>query len=205
MFNKIVLPYDYDALEPYIDAETVKVHYGKHLQKYEDNLNKLLEGYEEYSDGKTLYELLSNIEALPKEIRQGVINNGGGVANHNLYFATLSKDAKMAPEGKLLEQINEGFGNLETLKDQMTHAAINHFGSGYAFLVKDQQGKLSVKTELNQNCPVMEGYIPLLTIDVWEHAYYLKYRNLRTDYVNAIWNIIDWAKVEGLYSDGRTM
>lgn len=205
MYNKIELPYDYDALEPYIDAETVKVHYGKHLQKYEENLNKLLEGYQEYCEGKTLYQLLCNVEALPKEIRQGVINNGGGVYNHNLYFSILSKDAKLEPEGELLKQINEGFGSLEILKDQLTNAAINQFGSGYAFLVKDNEGKLCVKAELNQNSPVMEGNIPILTIDVWEHAYYLKYKNLRADYVKGIWNIIDWAKIEGLYADGRTM
>lgn len=205
MYNKIELPYDYDALEPYIDAETVKVHYGKHLQKYEENLNKLLEGYQEYCEGKTLYQLLCNVEAFPKEIRQGVINNGGGVYNHNLYFSVLSKDAKLEPEGELLKQINEGFGSLETLKDQLTNAAINQFGSGYAFLVKDKEGKLCVKAELNQNSPVMEGNMPILTIDVWEHAYYLKYKNLRADYVKGIWNIIDWAKIEGLYADGRTM
>ena len=186
MYNKIELPFEYNALEPYIDEETVKTHYGKHLQTYETNLNKALEGYEEYTKGKTLDQLIKNLADLPEEIRTAVVNNGGGVSNHNLYFSILSPNAKKSPEGKFLEEIN---------------AAISQFGSGYAFLVKDKDSKLSIVKRVNQNSPVMDDLIPILTIDVWEHAYYLKYKNLRVDYVKNIWNVIDWGKVQGLYED----
>jgi len=199
MFDKIQLPYAFDALEPYIDAETVETHYSKHLQKYVDNLNSLIKGYEQYTEGKSLDQLLANVNELPEEIRQGVIDQGGGVSNHNLYFALLSPTPKKAPDGKLLEEIYNTFGDLDTLKTEVSNAAIGQFGSGYGFLVKDKDGKLSVRNTLNQNSPAMNGFVPILTIDVWEHAYYLKYKNLRADYVKNIWNLIDWEKVEGLY------
>lgn len=199
MFDKIQLPYAYDALEPYIDAETVETHYSKHLQKYVDNLNALIKGYEQYTEGKSLDQLIASVDELPEEIRQGVIDQGGGVSNHNLYFSLLSPNPKKAPEGKLLEEINSKFGDLEILKTELSNAAIGQFGSGYGFLVKDKDGKLSVRNTLNQNSPAIYGLIPILTIDVWEHAYYLKYKNLRADYVKNIWNLIDWEKVEGLY------
>lgn len=201
MYNKIELPFEYNALEPYIDEETVKTHYGKHLQTYETNLNKALEGYEEYTKGKTLDQLIKNLADLPEEIRTAVVNNGGGVSNHNLYFSILSPNAKKSPEGKFLEEINKTFGSLEHLKEELTNAAISQFGSGYAFLVKDKDSKLSIVKRVNQNSPVMDDLIPILTIDVWEHAYYLKYKNLRADYVKNIWNVIDWGKVQGLYED----
>ncbi len=201
MFDKIKLPYAFDALEPYIDEETVETHYSKHLQKYVDNLNSLIKGYEQYTEGKSLDQLIASVNELPEEIRQGVIDQGGGVSNHNLYFALLSPTPKKAPEGKLLDEINSTFGDLETLKTEISNAAIGQFGSGYGFLVKDKSGKLSVRNTLNQNSPAMDGLVPILTIDVWEHAYYLKYKNLRADYVKNIWNIIDWEKVEGLYEN----
>jgi len=199
MFDKIQLPYAFDALEPYIDAETVETHYSKHLQKYVDNLNTLIKGYEQYTEGKSLDQLLASVNELPEEIRQGVIDQGGGVSNHNLYFALLSPTPKKAPEGKLLEEINSTFGDLETLKTELSNASIGQFGSGYGFLVKNKNGKLSIRNTLNQNSPAIDGFVPILTIDVWEHAYYLKYKNLRADYVKNIWNLIDWEKVEGLY------
>lgn len=201
MFDKIELPYSYDALEPYIDKETVETHYGKHLQKYLDTLNALLKGHEEYTEGKTLDQLIASVNSLPEEIRQGVIDQGGGVSNHNLYFSILSPNPKRAPEGKLLDEINTTFGSIEELKTQLSNAAISQFGSGYGFLVKDNSGKLSIVKTLNQNSPVSNGLIPILTIDVWEHAYYLKYKNLRADYVNNIWDLIDWSKVENLYTN----
>lgn len=201
MYNKIELPFEYNALEPYIDEETIKTHYGKHLQTYETNLNKALEGYEEYTKGKTLDQLIKNLADLPEEIRTAVVNNGGGVSNHNLYFSILSPNANKSPEGKFLEEINKTFGSLENLKEELTNAAISQFGSGYAFLVKDKDSKLSIVKRVNQNSPVMDDLIPILTIDVWEHAYYLKYKNLRADYVKNIWNVIDWGKVQGLYED----
>lgn len=199
MYNKIELPYSFDALEPYIDEETIRTHYGKHLNTYETNLNNLLQGYEELTKGKTLDQLLKGASELPESIRQGVINNGGGVSNHNLYFSNLSPNAKKSPEGKLLDEINSTFGSLENLKTELTNAAVSQFGSGYGFLVKDQSGKLSIVKTANQDSPVKDNLIPILTIDVWEHAYYLKYKNLRADYAKEIWNVIDWAKVQGLY------
>ena len=144
MFNKIELPYNYDALEPYIDKETVDIHYNKHLQTYVNNLNNILKGHEEFANGKSLGKILSDVNSIPEEIRQGVINQGGGVFNHNLYFAILSPTPKKAPEGKLLDEINKAFGNLENLKNEISNAAIGQFGSGYGFLVKDANGKLSV-------------------------------------------------------------
>lgn len=199
MFEKIQLPYAYNALEPYIDAETVEIHYTKHHQTYVNNLNKLLEGHEELIKGKTLDQLLEDVNALPESIRQGVINQGGGVHNHNVYFAMLSPNPKKEPEGKLLEAINKTFGDVEALKAELSTKAVGHFGSGFVFLAKDKEGNLSVKTTLNQNTVLGDGLEPILAIDVWEHAYYLKYKNLRADYVKNIWNIIDWKKVEEFY------
>lgn len=201
MYDKIQLPYAFDSLEPYIDSETVKIHYGKHLQTYVNNLNKLLDEKEELTNGKTLDQLLAKPEEIPEDIRQAVINQGGGVSNHNLYFSVLSPTPKNMPEGKLLESINNAFGSLDKLKDELSTAALGQFGSGYAFLVKDINGDLTVINTLNQNNPVSNGLIPILTIDVWEHAYYLQYKNLRADYVKNVWNIIDWEKVEGLYEN----
>lgn len=200
-YDKIELPYSFNALEPYIDEETVRIHYCKHLQGYVNKLNDILEGYERFTNGKTLEEILSNINKIPKRIRQDVINQGGGVYNHNLYFSILSPHPKKYPEGKLLSQIISDFGSLEVLKEQVSEVAINQFGSGYGWLVKDKHGKLKIMSTLNQDTPLSFGFVPILTIDVWEHAYYLKYKNLRAEYVKNIWNVIDWGKVEEAYKD----
>lgn len=200
-YDKIELPYSFNALEPYIDEETVRIHYCKHLQGYVNKLNDILEGYERFTNGKTLEEILSNINKIPKRIRQDVINQGGGVYNHNLYFSILSPHPKKCPEGKLLSQIISDFGSLELLKEQVSEVAINQFGSGYGWLVKDKHGKLKIMSTLNQDTPLSFGFVPVLTIDVWEHAYYLKYKNLRAEYVKNIWNVIDWEKVEEAYKD----
>lgn len=200
MYHKITLAYEFNELEPYIDAQTVETHYSKHLQTYENNLNNLLKGHEELAEGKTLEDLLKNVSELPEEIRQGVINQGGGVLNHNLYFYILSPKARTTPEGGLLEKINQTFGSVENLKDELSKKAIAQFGSGYAFLVMDSNKDLFIKTTSNQDSTLKDGFTPILTIDVWEHAYYLKYKNLRPDYVKNIWNIIDWEKVEELYN-----
>ncbi|MDM8311461.1 MAG: superoxide dismutase [Clostridium cadaveris] len=199
-YEKIVLPYSYDALEPYIDAETVNIHYNKHLQTYVNNLNALLEGYDKFTDDKSLEQILSHTDKIPKDIRQGVINQGGGVANHNLYFSLLSPNPKKSPEGKLLEEINNTFGSVEELKEKLSAEAISQFGSGYGWLVRTKHGHLEIVKTQNQDTPLSKGLKPILTIDVWEHAYYLKYKNLRADYVKNIWNIIDWAKVEEYYN-----
>jgi len=198
-YDKIELPYSYNALEPYIDEETVNIHYNKHLQGYVNKLNNILEGCEKFTKGKTLEEILSNINKIPKNIRQDVINQGGGVSNHNLYFSILSPNPKKNPEGKLLKEIIKTFGTLEFLIEQVSEVAINQFGSGYGWLVKDKHGKLKIMSTLNQETPLSFGFIPILTIDIWEHAYYLKYKNLRAEYVKNIWNIIDWGKVEEAY------
>ena len=200
MYDKIKLPYSYDELEPYIDAETVNIHYNKHLQTYVNNLNKALDGYNEFVKGKTLDEILYNIEDIPQEIRQDIINQGGGVSNHNLYFSILSPKPAKSPKGKFLDEINKTFGSLEELKEKLTSAAIKQFGSGYGCLVKDKENKLIVMQVSNQNSPFSDKLIPILMIDVWEHAYYLKYKNLRQNYVENIWNIIDWSKVEEYYN-----
>ena len=201
MFDKIKLPYSYNALEPYIDALTVEIHYTKHLQKYVDTLNSILKGYERIINCKSLEQILANIDILPKKIRQDVINQGGGVSNHNLYFSILSPNPKKRPEGKLLNEINKTFGSVEKLKAELSNAAISQFGSGYGFLAKDSKGRLCITKTLNQDSPLLEGLIPILNIDVWEHAYYLKYKNLRADYVKNIWNIINWERVECLYEN----
>ncbi|WGX75280.1 superoxide dismutase [Paraclostridium bifermentans] len=200
MYDKIELGYKFNELEPYIDAQTVEIHYGKHLQTYVNNLNNLLQGYDDIVNGRSLEELLKNVSELPEEIRQGVINQGGGVYNHNLYFSILSPKASLMPEGNLLEKINQTFGNVDNLKDELSKKAIAQFGSGYASLLMDRNKNLFVKSTSNQDTNLQDGLVPILTIDVWEHAYYLKYQNLRAEYVNNIWNIIDWKKVSNLYN-----
>ncbi|MDV4151991.1 superoxide dismutase [Clostridium sp. AL.422] len=201
MYKKIELSYDFNALEPYIDEETMRTHYGKHHTAYETNLNKALEGHEKFTEGKTLEQLLKNVADLPEAVKTAVVNNGGGVSNHNLYFSILSPNPKKAPEGKLLEEINKTFGSVDNLKEELNNASVTLFGAGFAFLVKDKDGKLSIVKNANQNSPYMDGLVPVLGIDVWEHAYYLKYKNLRADYVKNIWNVLDWGKVEELYEE----
>lgn len=199
IFDKVQLDYQYNELEPYIDALTLETHYAKHLQTYVNNLNALLEGHDEIAKDKTLEDILSNVNSIPESIRQGVINQGGGVANHNFYFSILSPNSKKAPEGKLLEAINNKFGSFEVMKDKISNLSIAHFGSGWGWLVIDENGELEIITTVNQNSPLSINKEPLLTIDVWEHAYYLKYKNLRAEYVKNIWNIIDWSKIENIY------
>ncbi len=198
-YDKIQLPYEYNGLEPYIDALTVETHYSKHLQTYVNNLNKLLEGHGDITEGKTLEQLLENLDSIPSEIRQGFINQGGGVANHNFYFSILTPDGKGEPKGELLEKINKAFGSFENMKEAVTKAAIGQFGSGYGWLVLNKDGELEVMATLNQESPLSVGKKPILTIDVWEHAYYLKYKNVRPDYVNNIWNLFDWNKIQEVY------
>lgn len=200
-YDKIQLTYEFNDLEPYIDALTVETHYSKHLQTYVNNLNNLLVGYEMFTEGKTLEDILSDLNEIPDKIRNGVINQGGGVLNHNLYFSLLSPLAKKEPEGDLLKDINNTFGDLETLKKLISSISINQFGSGYGWLVLNKEANLEVISTLNQDTPLSLGFKPLLTIDVWEHSYYLKYKNLRAEYVKNIWNIIDWNIVEKLYKE----
>ena len=200
-YYKAELTYSYNALEPFIDEETVKIHYTKHLQGYVDKLNTIIEGYERFVKERTLEEILLNVNKIPKEIRYDIINQGGGVLNHNLYFSILFPHPKRNPEGKLLCEILKTFGSVENLKGRISKVAINQFGSGYGWLVKDKHGKLKIMNTSNQDSPVLFGLTPLLTIDVWEHSYYLKYKNFREEYVKNIWKIIDWEKVEEIYKE----
>lgn len=198
-YDKWPLEYRFKDLEPYIDRKTVYYHYTKHLQAYVDKLNKVLEGYEEFTEGKTLEELLYNIEEVPEEIRKQVINQGGGVANHNLYFSILAKKPRKCVKGKLFDEIVKSFGSVEDLIKQISEKAVNTFGSGYSWLVVNGEGNLEVISTPNQDSPLIYKMKPILTIDVWEHAYYLKYKNRRAEYVKNIWNVIDWSKVEEYY------
>ena len=198
-YDKWPLEYKFKDLEPYIDKKTVCIHYTKHLQTYVDKLNKAIEGYEEFTDEKTLEDILYYPEKIPQEIKKDVINQGGGVANHNLYFSILAKKPKKCPSGELLKSINEKYGSIENLKDEISNKAISVFGSGYSWLVVNDKGELDVIATSNQDSPLSLKMKPLLTIDVWEHAYYLKYQNLRAEYVKNIWNVIDWRKIEENY------
>lgn len=196
------LPYAYDALEPYIDAKTVEIHYSKHHAAYLNNLNKILEKYPEISENSTIEEILTNINDVPADIRQQVINQGGGFANHNLYWSILSPNGGGVPSEKISQAIIEQFGTFDELKRQLKDAAIGVFGSGYGFLVMDKDSKkLEIMQTKNQDSPLSFNKIPLIIIDVWEHAYYLLYQNRRADYVERLFNIIDWDKIESLYNE----
>lgn len=194
------LPYSYDALEPIIDAKTVEIHYDKHHRAYLNNLNTALEGYENLVTGKPIEEVLANLNEIPVEIRQKVINMGGGFANHNLYWSILSPNGGGVPTGKLAKEINEQFGSFEKFKEALNPLAKTVFGSGWAWLVVDNNTKkLEIIKTSNQDSPISIGKTPILTIDVWEHAYYLKYQNRRADYVEQFYNIINWDEVNNNY------
>jgi Fe-Mn family superoxide dismutase len=195
------LPYDYDALEPHIDARTMEIHHTKHHQGYVDKLNKALEGHDDLMS-KSIEDLLENINDVPESIRQAVINNGGGHANHSLFWEILgpADEAEMTPHGDLLEAINNTFGSFEDFKEAFSTKAANVFGSGWVFLIVDGSGKLSIKRHSFQNSPLMSGNTGILGLDVWEHAYYLKYQNKRADYIEAWWNVVNWDKVSELYT-----
>ena len=202
-YEKVSLTYKYNELEPYLDEETVETHYSKHLQTYVNNLNNLLKDYQTYTRGKTMEDILKNLDDIPQAIKQGVINNGGGVVNHNFYFSILSPNGKRMPEGPLMNHIEEELGGFDNMKKLVSDAAISKFGSGWSWLVLNEHGDLEVITTSNQDSPLSLGKIPLLTIDVWEHAYYLKYKNLRAEYVKNIWNLFDWSKIEEIYEKYR--
>ncbi len=198
-FKLVPLPYSYDALKPYIDSETMHYHHDKHLQTYVDNLNKALSNYPQYHN-TPLYTLIEYSDYLPDEIKTAVINNGGGVFNHNLYFYTMRAPIKNnIPDNKIGKAINRDFGSFEKFKEIFTNKALGVFGSGYAWLVKCKNGKLKIIPTPNQNTPVMPDRTPILPLDVWEHAYYLKYKNLRKDYIEGWFNLINWDIVNKLY------
>lgn len=202
MFEQVKLGYDFAALEPHIDQLTMETHYGKHHAGYTNNLNKALEQLPQLQ-GKTIEEILKNLEAIEDAaLRTAVRNNGGGYYNHNLYFQILSPQGGQPPQGKLAEQIDSDFGSFGNLVQKLTATAASVFGSGWAWLSKDPSGKLVITSTPNQDNPLMThgGQLtPILGIDVWEHAYYLKYRNMRADYLQAIFKVIDWSKVAEMY------
>jgi Fe-Mn family superoxide dismutase len=188
------LPYPTNALEPHIDAQTMEIHHDKHHAAYVNNLNTALEKAPELQ-GKSLDELLRNLNAVPEAVRTAVRNNGGGHWNHSMFWQIMSPNGGGAPTGKLAEAINKSFGDFEKFKEQFNAAGGARFGSGWAWLINDG-GKLSIISTPNQDNPIMDGKpAPILGVDVWEHAYYLKYQNRRPDYLKAWWNVVNWAEV----------
>ncbi|EGP4777205.1 superoxide dismutase [Enterococcus faecium] len=187
------LPYAYDALEPYIDEETMHLHHDKHHNTYVTNLNAAIEKYPELGE-KTIEELLSDMDAIPTDIKTAVRNNGGGHANHSSFWEIMAPNAGGEPTGEIKEAINEAFGDFSSFKEEFKKAAVGRFGSGWAWLVMEN-GKLAITSTANQDSPLMEGKTPILGLDVWEHAYYLKYKNVRPDYIAAFWNVINWDEV----------
>ena len=186
------LPYDHAALEPTIDARTMEIHHGKHHQAYVDNANKALEGTE--WEGSSVESVLASLDALPDEIRTAVRNNAGGHANHSLFWEIMSPDGGGEPEGELKAAIDDLWGSTEELKTAVNDGGVKRFGSGWTWLVYDGTG-LAVKSTPNQDSPLLDSDVPLLGIDVWEHAYYLNYQNRRPDYLAAWWNVVNWAEV----------
>jgi Fe-Mn family superoxide dismutase len=191
------LPYDYDALEPHIDEATMRVHHDKHHQAYVDKANGALDGTE--WDGKPIEEVLRDLSALPADKRTVVRNNGGGHYNHSLFWESMAPGKGGAPSGPLAEAIDSAFGSFGEFQSKLKDAGVGQFGSGWAWLVHDGSG-LQVVSTPNQDNPISEGSTPLLGVDVWEHAYYLKYQNKRPDYLDAFWNVVDWDKVAERYS-----
>ncbi|WP_240222766.1 superoxide dismutase [Rheinheimera hassiensis] len=193
------LPYSYNALEPHLDALTMEIHHSRHHQTYVNGLNAALEG-SAYTDWP-LQRLLKEIAALPQPLQKAVRNHGGGHANHSLFWQVMSPQGGDEPTGELAKAITQHFGSFAQFKQQFIQAALSRFGSGWAWLVKDQHGKLQVSSSANQDSPLMERLTPILGLDVWEHAYYLQYQNKRPDYVAAFFNVINWPYVAGLYQE----
>jgi Fe-Mn family superoxide dismutase len=202
-FTLPALPYASDALEPYIDKTTMEIHHGKHHGAYVNNLNKAIESAADLS-GKTVEELLANnCSMVPENIRTAVRNNGGGHANHTMFWELMKPGGSKEPTGPLAEAIRGSFGSVESLKQQINDAGAKRFGSGWSWLVADGGGKLQVLSTANQDSPYLEGQTPILGVDVWEHAYYLKYQNRRPDYLNAWWNVVNWDEVAKRFSSIR--
>ena len=195
------LPYDYNALEPYVDEQTMNIHHTKHHQAYVNNLNAALDKHPELSD-KTLLELIKDLSSVPEDIRTAVRNNGGGHLNHSMFWTLMQKAEGQMPEGAILEAINEKFGSFEEFKDVFSKAATTRFGSGWAWLVL-KDGKLDVVSTANQDNPISDGLVPVLGLDVWEHAYYLKYQNRRPEYIENWFNVVNWKEVSKLYEAAK--
>ncbi len=192
------LPYGFDALEPHIDTATMQIHHGKHHQAYVNNLNAAIEKAPELA-GKSLDELMRGINSVPEAVRAAVRNNGGGHWNHSFFWKLMGPNAGGNPQGEVGRAINDAFGSFDKFKEQFAAAGVGRFGSGWAWLINDG-GKLSITSTPNQDNPLMEGKNAILGLDVWEHAYYLKYQNKRPDYIAAWWNVVNWAEVESQFS-----
>jgi Fe-Mn family superoxide dismutase len=198
MFKLMQLPYAYDALEPFIDEQTVQIHYGKHHQGYVNKLNAALEGHSELLS-LDLADLLLSSE-VPEDLKTAVFNNGGQVYNHNLYWESMAPNAGGEPTGELLEAINRNFGSFDKFKEEFSQAGSTQFGSGWAWLSVDSEGVLSISKTSNADNPLYHGKTPIMTMDVWEHAYYLKYKNARPDYIQAFWQVVNWEEVGKKFS-----
>lgn len=201
MFTLPPLAYAYEALEPYIDRETMQIHHGKHHAAYIQNLSDALSGHEDLLKME-VNDLIANLEKVPEEIRGKVRNNGGGHANHSLFWAIMGPNTIGVPGGELMEAIGSSFGDFETFQEKFTAAGTGRFGSGWVWLVFED-GKLSIVDTPNQDTPVMDGKTPILGLDVWEHAYYLKYQNRRADYIKAWWNVVNWEEVEKRFLEAK--
>jgi Fe-Mn family superoxide dismutase len=196
------LPYAYDALEPHIDARTMEIHHTKHHQAYVTKVNAALEGLPKLA-GKSIEQLLRDITEVPHDQAAAVTNNGGGHANHSLFWQIMSPNGGGEPGGPLAEDIGKTFGSFAGFRKEFSEAALTRFGSGWAWLCIDRDGKLIIESTPNQNSPLMEHRTPVLGLDVWEHAYYLNYQNRRPDYIEAWWNVVNWAKVAEFYQQAK--
>lgn len=198
-FELPALPFAHDALEPVIDTATVEIHYGKHHATYLKNLNAAIEKHPEFFEWP-LKKILASLDLIPEDIRTAVRNNGGGVYNHNVYWFSLGPGGGGEPTGKLMDELVKKFGDFSTFKAEFEKAGLTRFGSGYAWLSAKPGGELVLHSTANQDSPLQEGLEPILVVDVWEHAYYLKYQNRRADYLSSFWDIINWKEVEKRYS-----
>ena len=198
-FTLPALGYDFKALEPHIDAQTMEIHHDRHHNAYVTNLNKALEGQADLANASLDDLLANNLAKVPESIRTAVRNNGGGHWNHSFFWEIIGPKAGGPPTGKIADAIKSAFGDFDTFKNQFATAATTRFGSGWAWLVVNKEGKLQVYSTANQDSPIMEGFKALLGLDVWEHAYYLKYQNKRPDYIAAFWNVVNWDKVNELF------
>ncbi|MEW4371310.1 superoxide dismutase [Paenibacillus kandeliae] len=201
-FELPALPYPNNALEPHIDEQTMLIHHDRHHNTYVTNLNTALESAPELQ-GKSLEELISDLDSVPESIRTAVRNNGGGHHNHSLFWEVIGPDAGGAPTGELAAAIDSELGGFDKFKEDFAKAATTRFGSGWAWLVVGKDGKLAITSTPNQDSPVFEGLTPLLGLDVWEHAYYLKYQNKRPDYISAFWNVVNWDAVNARYTAAK--
>ncbi|WDQ34253.1 superoxide dismutase [Paenibacillus marchantiae] len=201
-FQLPALPYANDALEPHIDAQTMEIHHDRHHNTYVTNLNAALESAPELQ-GKSLEDLIANLDSVPEGIRTAVRNNGGGHANHSLFWEIIGPNGGGAPTGDIATAIDSELGGFDKFKEDFAKAATTRFGSGWAWLVVGKDGKLSITSTPNQDSPLFEGLTPVLGLDVWEHAYYLKYQNKRPDYIGAFWNVINWDEVNKRYAAAK--